>query len=52
MKTISFALLLCAFLVSCAPSEVPDTRAADEALIRAADAEWSKAVGAKAIRES
>ena len=43
----AFAVLL---VVSCAqpkPAEVPDTRAADEAAIRAADADFAKAAAAK-----
>jgi uncharacterized protein (TIGR02246 family) len=46
------ALFAASLAVSCAqpqqkPAEMPDTRAADEATIRAADADWAKAAAAK-----
>ena len=57
MKTLnpinSLTICALALLAACAappppaPAPVPDTRAADEAAIRAADAAWSKAAEAK-----
>ena len=55
-ETYRFPLIVAVFAaslsVSCAqpkqePSEAPDTRAADEATIRTADADWAKAAAAK-----
>jgi hypothetical protein len=52
---VLFAVLV--LLVACStapqqPAAAPDTRAADEATIRAADAEWVKAVAAKDVAQS
>ncbi len=55
-KTVHLPLIATLFAtslaVSCAqpqqkPAEMPDTRAGDEATIRAADADWAKAAAAK-----
>ncbi|HXZ11657.1 MAG TPA: SgcJ/EcaC family oxidoreductase [Candidatus Sulfotelmatobacter sp.] len=54
---LSLALLSLAFAAGCAsepqkPAAPPDTRKADEAAIRAASAEWSKASEAKDLEKS
>jgi uncharacterized protein (TIGR02246 family) len=49
------AFVLCATVAllalapGCAPQAAPDTRAADEAAIRAAEAQWAKTAGAKDV---
>ena len=49
-KDFKLALCGCLFLlllaVGCTESPPPDTRAADEAAVRDADAQWSKTAGA------
>jgi uncharacterized protein (TIGR02246 family) len=54
---LSLALFSLAFAAGCAsepqkPAAPPDTRKADEAAIRAASAEWSKAAEAKDLEKS
>ena len=53
-KTLLFSLTLCLLSWSCQqqPASFPDTRAADEAALRTADIEWSKAAGAKDLDRS
>lgn len=52
---LGFKLALCGCLAllliasACTPPPPPDTRAADEAAIRDADAQWSKTAGAKDV---
>lgn len=44
MRTARFALpLFTIWMVACGPAPAPDTRAADEAAIAKADADWAKA---------
>jgi uncharacterized protein (TIGR02246 family) len=49
------AFVLCATVAllalapACAPQAAPDTRAADESAIRAAEAQWAKAAGSKDV---
>ena len=49
LKNVLFMLALCLLSWSCQqqPTTPPDMRAADEAALRNADIEWSKAAGAK-----
>ncbi|MBM3804644.1 MAG: DUF4440 domain-containing protein [Acidimicrobiia bacterium] len=49
LKTVLLCLTLCLLSASCQqqPTTPPDTRAADEGVLRAGDIEWSKAAGAK-----
>jgi hypothetical protein len=53
-RTLLFSLTLCLLTWSCQQQPVipPDTRAADEAAIRALEIEWSKAAGAKDLDRS
>ena len=50
-RILLFSLTLCLLSWSCQqqPAPAPDTRAADEAALRTADSEWSKAAGAKDV---
>lgn len=45
----AFALGAALMLTACAPTAVPDTRAADEQTIRRLDAEWSATAGKKDV---
>jgi hypothetical protein len=51
VQGINLALCACLALLliasACTPPPPPDTRAADEAAIRDADAQWAKTAGAK-----
>ena len=53
-KALLFSLTLCLLSWSCQqqPATAPDTRAADEAALRMADIEWSKAAAAKDLDRS
>jgi len=53
-RILLFSLTLCLLSWSCQqrPASPPDTRSADEATLRAADIEWSKATGAKDLDRS
>jgi len=47
-RSLGTAFVLSVFLLGCS-QQLPDTRAADEAVIRAAEATWSTAAGAKQL---
>jgi len=49
MGWLSLAILLFAVACSTAPAPAPDTRAADEAAVRKADADWVKAAQTKKV---